>query len=117
MKISRAWVYFSVVDDLDNGNIVNFVKNRTGQEFGEIAKELMSWLGEGSQEIQPQSYVRNVEEKEFDIERVKSLFKSCYPIQYHSYLQSRGITQALLNSPRFKNRVYFDKYKKTELKS
>ena len=45
-KKGNSWVYFSVVDDTDNGAIVNFIQNRTGKELKDIARELLAWLGE-----------------------------------------------------------------------
>ncbi len=110
-KKGGAWVYFSVVDDTDNGNIINFIQKRTGKELSEIAKELKIWLGESALNIEPKHYVRDVKEQEYDPQRVQNVFKGCYPAQYHGYLQGRGIKQGLINSSRFKGRIYFDRYK------
>ncbi len=110
-KKGGAWVYFSVIDDNDNGNIVNFIQKRTGKELSDIAKELKIWLGEAAPSIEPKNYAQEVEEQEYDPQRVQNIFKGCYPAQYHSYLQGRGIKQELITSPRFKGRIYFDRYK------
>ena len=46
-KRNAVWVYFSPVDDRDNGTIINFVQNRTGKSLPEVGAELQSWIGGG----------------------------------------------------------------------
>ena len=41
------WVYFSVMDDRDNGSIIDFIQYRTDQDLKTIGVELNTWLGGG----------------------------------------------------------------------
>ncbi|MGH1377126.1 MAG: toprim domain-containing protein [Alphaproteobacteria bacterium] len=110
-KKGNSWVYFSVVDDTDNGAIVNFIQNRTGKELKDIARELLAWLGEDAPKVEAKDYVRDVEQQDYDPERIKRIFKGCHPMQYHTYLETRGIAKRIFNAPRFKNRLFFDRHK------
>ena len=44
---SGHWVYFSVKDEADNGSIVDFIQNRTGQNLGQVRQALRAWRGNG----------------------------------------------------------------------
>lgn len=104
------WVYFSVIDDNDNGSIVDFIGNRTHKEIAEIGKELNTWLGGGVSYPSPKSYVRDIEEQVYDPERVKRIFYYCKPVFNHAYLESRGLNRELLKSARFTGRIFKDRY-------
>ena len=105
-----VWVYFSPVDDNDNGTIINFVQNRTGKTLPEIGEELQNWIGGGVSLPQTKNYVREVEEQEYDPERVAKIFKKCRSVKNHAYLEGRGISSCVLSSPRFTGRIYTDRY-------
>lgn len=109
-KRGSVWVYFSPVDDTDNGTIINFVQNRTGKTLPEIGEELQSWIGGGVSLPQAKSYVREVEEQEYDPARVAKIFKKCRAVKNHAYLEGRGLSRAILSSPRFAGRIYADRY-------
>ncbi|MFP4465345.1 MAG: toprim domain-containing protein [Alphaproteobacteria bacterium] len=105
-----VWVYFSVTDDRDNGTIINFVQNRTNKTIGEIGQELQGWIGGTIDLPEPKIYAQEVEEQDYDPARVAKVFKKCHPVKYHAYLESRGLTGAVLSSPRFTGRIYTDRY-------
>lgn len=109
-KRNAVWVYFSPVDDRDNGTIINFVQNRTGKSLPEVGAELQSWIGGGVSLPQAKSYVREVEEQEYDPARVEKIFKKCRAVKNHAYLEGRGLSQGVLSSPRFAGRIYADRY-------
>ncbi len=104
------WVYFSVSDDSDNGTIINFIENRTRKTIGEIGQELNTWLGGAIQLPQPQNYAPLVAEQKSDPARIRQIFQKCRVVTKHAYLESRGITEALLSSERFTGRVFKDRY-------
>ncbi|PCI98738.1 MAG: hypothetical protein COB14_07520 [Alphaproteobacteria bacterium] len=110
-KKGGIWMYFSVSENDDNGTIVNFIKNRTGQSLAEIAKDLLAWLGEITTRPEPKNYISEVVEQAYEPERVQGIFKKCRPVQFHDYLESRCIPKALFTSMRFQNRIFFDGYK------
>jgi len=109
-KRGSLWVYFSVVDDSDNGTIINFLENRTRKTIAEIGKELQGWMGESVSLPDPQNYVEDVEEQIFDPARVLRIFKRCQPARRHTYLERRGIGGQVLGSPRFAGRIHKDSY-------
>ncbi|MEO0966628.1 MAG: DUF3991 and TOPRIM domain-containing protein [Planctomycetota bacterium] len=47
------WVYFSVHDPADHGSIIDFVQRRTGDNIGQVRRELRPWLDEGSMAAPP----------------------------------------------------------------
>lgn len=105
------WVYFSVSDDHDNGTIVNFIQNRTHKTIGEIGRELQEWVGGAVTLPEPKRYVQDVEEQNYDPARVTTIFKRCRVAHNHAYLEEgRGIPARVLQSERFKGRIYTDRY-------
>ena len=105
-----VWVYFSVTDDRDNGTIINFVQNRTHKTIAKIGQELQEWIGGGVSLPEPKAYVREVAEQEYDSARVARVFKKSRPAFKHVYLESRGISGAVLSFTRFTGRIYTDRY-------
>lgn len=106
----RLWVYFSVSDDTDNGTIVDFIERRTSKGLGDIGRELRGWIGGSVNFPLPKTYVQDVEEQECDPARVAKIFKGCALAKRHAYLEGRGITGAVLSSPRFSGRIFADRY-------
>ena len=43
-RADNHYIYFNPNNDSDNGTIIDFVKNRTGETLGHIRKRLRSWL-------------------------------------------------------------------------
>ncbi len=109
-KRGNKWIYFAVSGDNDNGTIVNFIQNRTGQILAEIAKDLLAWLGEEFSRPEPKHYSPEVIEQKYDPQRVRAIFKGCAHVKTHQYLACRGITSASLSSTRFTGRIYTDRY-------
>lgn len=101
-----VWIYFSVSDDTDRGTIIDFIQKRTGQEMAAIIRSLRSWSGCAD----PQDYAPDVPEQEADPGRVRAVFRKCRIARFHPYLERRGITAAVLSSPRVAGRVYADRY-------
>ena len=106
----NIWIYFSVTDERDNGTIINFIENRTGKSISEIGQELQKWIGEGACMPEAKNYVREIEEQAFDPERVRKIFSRCTPAKRHPYLESRGINPAVLQSERFSECIFSDRY-------
>lgn len=105
------WVYFSVHDDQDNGTIINFIERRTSKGIGEIGRELQGWLGGGAAHLDPKTYAQDVEEHQPDRARVRAVFSRARVVAAHPYLvNERKIPAAVLSSPRFKGRIYQDRY-------
>ena len=106
-KKGGVWVYFSVTNDQDSGTIIDFVAHRTQQTIAQIGKQLADWSGLGSSSTLP---VIEAKEPVYDHARVKSIFGKCKPLVRGSYLESRGLTPALLTSKRFAGRLFSDRY-------
>ncbi|MDN5215560.1 toprim domain-containing protein [Fulvivirgaceae bacterium BMA12] len=109
-KRRGIWVYFSVYDDQDNGTVIDFAKNRTGKSLSEVGEALHLWFGDHTGLPEPESYIRHIEEQKPDPERINRLFGFCRRATNHAYLESRGITEAVLRSPRFEGRVFQDHF-------
>lgn len=106
-----CWVYFSVHDDGDNGTIINFIERRTSKTIGEIGQELSAWLGGGETLPSPAGCPVAIEEHRPDRARVKAVFRKARPSFAHPYLvQERKIPEKILNSFRFRGRIYVDHY-------
>ena len=107
----KYWVYFSVHDGADNGTIVDFIQHRTTKGIGEIGQELQAWVGGGQALPDPQTYAQGVEEHQPDRPRIRAVFKNAKPAAAHLYLvNERKIPESVLTSPRFKGRIYKDRY-------
>jgi len=94
------WVYFSVVDESDNGTIIDFARKRLGEVDGNVFSERFSY---------PSKSQNPIDESSIDPKRVQRIFEKCQPIKgNHRYLEERGIASSILLSERFKNTVYKD---------
>lgn len=109
-KKSGAWVYFSVHDDRDNGTVIDFVKNRTGHSLFDIGKDLNAWLGRSSDLSALNHYTGSVAEHKPDPQRMAYLFNRCVPVSQNAYLETRSIGSEILDTQRFKNRVFQDRH-------
>lgn len=105
-KKNGIWVYFSVGDDGDNGTIIDFVKNRTSLELGEIGKSLE---GFNPDNISLNNEV-SINEQRYNPKRIEKVFNNCKTISSHQYLDGRGIRTDIIASNRFKDTIYTDAY-------
>lgn len=105
-KKNGIWVYFSVSDDGDNGTIIDFIKNRTSLELGEIGKSLEGF----NPDIVALNNDVSINEQFYDPERIERVFNNCKVIASHQYLDGRGIRTDIISSNRFKGTIYTDTY-------
>ena len=109
-KKGGKWVYFSVTDDGDKGNIVNFALNRTHKTLREVGAILNDWMGGGGTRPVLKCYASHVKEHEADPKRIKGMFNRYRISNAHPYLLERHISKETLSRARFKNRICADKY-------
>lgn len=108
-KKGESWVYFSVHDDSDNGTIIDFIKNRSQKSLPEIGEELSKWSNITTE--LPVSHIPDVKEQVYDRSRIQRAFTWLKPIGSHPYLiNDRKIPAAILNHPRFKGKIFEDRY-------
>lgn len=105
-KKGGLWVYFSVFDDQDSGTIVDFVANRSSKSIAEIGKLLAQWSGVGKASLP----AYKVQEKQYDVARVRAIFEKCHRVNHHEYLESRRLGSSLLGSRRFAGRIFRDRH-------
>ena len=96
------WTYFSVRDHRDNGTVIDFVKNRSRMSFGEIRKDLRSWLGVGRPVVNVDDYVPTLVSQTRDRAAVQRLFETATIVANVPYLNSRGIRPETLADLRFR---------------
>lgn len=102
------WQYFNAHDVSDNGSIVDFVQNRQGITLGEVRKELRPWLNGEVKRPAVGTYVPDVEVVQPDRGKVAAALEKTKVVTHSSYLNDRGITDATINSPRFKGQLLTD---------
>ena len=105
---SRAWVYFSVRDDRDNGTVIDFVQNRGGGSLGEVRKTLRAWLGSSRPAIAPSLFARDLVPVSRDRASVLAAWEGALECLALPYLTSRGLGPDVLALPRFVGRVRMD---------
>nr|WKN34377.1 toprim domain-containing protein [Tunicatimonas sp. TK19036] len=110
-KKNGIWVYFSVFDDADKGSILDFAHHRTGKSLYDIGLELQSWLDGYVPVCDMKPYIREIDEHAPDPKRIERLFNACAPATGHAYLESRGIAEEVLRSPRFEDCIFQDAHK------
>lgn len=109
------WIYFSVVDDTDNGSVIDFLQNRGGGNLGEIRKTLRNWVpasglsgvarGEDSLPV----FALDLEPITKDLAQVRANYHRCVETSSHPYLENvRKIPREVLNSERFAGRILRD---------
>ena len=98
------FVYFSVRDDRDNGSIVDFLMRRRQLNLGQIRKELRAWTGGGAAAVWAP-----MERTPKDRLQVERRYRAMQDAPRHPYLEeARGLSPALLSSPRFAGRIRID---------
>lgn len=101
-------VYFSIIDDADNGTIIDFLQNRRNLSLGGVRKELRNWL----EVLTPQSSrftpVDKPQPITSDLLKVIKAASSFQVVEEHPYLERRGIKKAIQKSKRFSGTVAID---------
>jgi hypothetical protein len=101
-------VYFSIIDDNDNGTIIDFVQNRSNSSLGGVRKELRDWKDEPRMQTSkfiPRDKPQAINSDRLGVIKAVSGFKVA---QKHDYLEKRGIKQSILKSDRFIGTVAID---------
>jgi DNA primase len=101
-------VYFSIIDDADNGTIIDFVQNRSNLGLGGVRKELRDWRNEPrtqTSQFIPRDKPQAINSDHLSVIKAISGFKVA---QKHDYLEKRGIKQSILKSDRFIGTVAID---------
>jgi len=102
---TEHWVYFSVRDDADHGSIVDFIRNRTGANLGNVRKMIR-----GHARDNPSSLLSSVlkviepaQQGQGDGFRKKTLavWAAARWNPEPAYLRGRGLLAATLGDPRF----------------
>ena len=101
-------IYFSIIDDRDNGTIIDFVQNRRNIGLSEVRQELKNW--HQLPKTQPAKFIPRDKPQPISRDRLKiikaaSNFKV---VQSHPYLEKRGIKQSTLECDRFTGTVAID---------
>ncbi|MFA7253936.1 MAG: DUF3991 domain-containing protein [Patescibacteria group bacterium] len=110
-KRGSNYVYFSVLDDKDNGTIVDFIRKRTEKTFPEIGQELQKWVKGGGGISQNIPFASDIQSQEYNPERIKALFSRVKQIKGDDYLQNvRKIPLSTLQNQLFVGRIYRDFY-------
>lgn len=102
------WQYFSVRDRSDNGSIIDFVQKKSGMSLGEVRRELRPWLAGNIERPVIGTFQKDVEVVVPDREKVSEVLNKTREATHSPYLNSRGITNDTLSSPRFKGQVMCD---------
>jgi 5S rRNA maturation endonuclease (ribonuclease M5) len=101
-------VYFSIIDEADNGTIIDFVQNRSNLRLGGVRKELRDWRNEPRAQTSrfiPRDKPQAINSDRLSVIKAISGFKVA---QKHDYLEKRGIKQSILTSDRFIGTVAVD---------
>ena len=101
-------IYFSIINDADNGTIVDFVSYRSNLSLGGVRKELRDWKDE--QRLQTSKFIPRAKPQPVTSDRL-SIIKAASSfkvVQSHPYLEKRGISQSILKSDRFIRTVATD---------
>ena len=101
-------IYFSIIDEADNGTIIDFIQNRNNLTLVEVRKELRDWLNEPrtrSSKFIPRDKPQPINSDLLKVIKAASGFKVAYE---HPYLEKRSIDRATLTSDRFLGTVAID---------
>jgi Toprim-like/Protein of unknown function (DUF3991) len=107
------WQYYSFRDERDNGDIVEFVQQRSGGRevypLGSVRKELREWT-HTAREVP--RFVPEVQPVIKDREAVRAELAKTRAIDSHPHLEARGLSRATLTDPRFRGtwRQTVDRY-------
>ena len=101
-------VYFSIINDADNGTIIDFIQNRRNVGLKQIRQELRNC--HELPRTQPDKYIPRDKPQPVSRDRL-SVIKAASSFQVahkHPYLEKRGISQSILKSDRFIGTVATD---------
>ena len=100
------YVYFSLLDEDDNGSVVDFMQKRTGKNIGHVRKILRAWLGRPQPALPVHPKMPRTTKDRMAVDKeYQGMAVSLRP----PYLeQHRGISGSLLASPRFAGRIRID---------
>lgn len=107
------FIYFSPLDDADNGTIIDFVQRRRRLSLGQVRKELRPWIGMTASPSPQAPGAVSVPmaatgRKELDRLRVASQLEVMQVALSHRYLAARAVEEELLAHPRFAGCVLED---------
>lgn len=104
------FVYFSLRDDRDNGTIIDFLQKRKTLRLVDVRRQLRAWLGRPASP--PGTSLpawSKLEPTPKDRAGVEMRFQKMAKAPEHPYLvETRGLSPALLSSPRFGGRIRID---------
>lgn len=100
-EATRAWIYFSVRDESDNGTIIDFLQNRGGGNLGNIRKMLRGWLGTSKPIIQEGLFVPDLLPVSSDRSAVLKVWERARTCSSLPYLTGRGIGPEVCALQRF----------------
>jgi hypothetical protein len=102
------YVFFNVRDDADNGTIIDFCLRRKCRSLGGVRRELRPWIGAV---VDVPAFRKPLEKSSADRGKVDRALLRMHASEHHPYLeQTRGISPALLESPRFRGSIFIDGY-------
>lgn len=107
------WQYYSFRDERDNGDIVEFVQQRSGGRgafpLGSVRKELRQWT---HTEREVPQFVPELRPVVKDRAAVNAAFEKARVVETHPHLEARALSPATLADPRFRGtwRMMPDRY-------
>ena len=99
------WIYFSVRDDSDNGSVIDFHQNRTGQNLGRTRQALRPWVNKVSE---GGTYTQLEIATPTDRQQLLREYHRSEPVTEHAYLESRGLTKEVMGNAIFHARIRTD---------
>ncbi len=103
-----AWVYFSVRDGGDNGTVIDFIQERTGENLGQVRKTLRAWSGSARPAVPEFAFVRDLFPITRDRAAVMTAWEQARACLSLPYLTSRGLGPEVLGLPLFAGCVRVD---------
>lgn len=101
-------IYFSVKDAADKGSIIDFVQQRKGLNLGQVRQVLRPYISENREQKPIKSRISKPPISTHDTQKAAVNWSRARPTPEHDYLESRGITKATLQDPRFARVVRTD---------
>lgn len=102
------WIYFSIRDGGDNGTVIDFIQNRTGENLGHVRKTLRAWSGSARPSVPEAAFVRDLFPITRDRAAVMAAWGQARACLSLPYLTSRGLGPEVLGLPLFAGCVRVD---------
>lgn len=100
------YVYFSLLDEDDNGSVIDFMQKRTGKNIGHVRRILRTWLGRPQPALPVYPKMPRTTKDRMAVEKD---YQKMAVVLRPPYLEKhRGIPGSLLASPRFAGRIRID---------